>query len=484
MGQPAERSEGAPTIRILALDDDIAVLSALSRLLSPRGFDTTKFSDPESALEALGARRHEFDLMVCDVAMPRMNGLEVLVRAQQTAPEIPVVMLTGDNTAETAVKALQSGAFNYLTKPLRDPDAVAAILSRAASYGKLLRHARQLEEQVASSSRFEEIVGASAPIRAVFDTIERIARHDLSVVILGDSGTGKELVARAIHRRSSRSEGPFVALNCAALPESLVDSELFGHTRGAFTGAIADRVGAFERASGGTLFLDEIGDIPLSVQVRLLRVLQEREVLPVGSGTPKPVDVRVVAATLVDLEAAVDAKEFRPDLYYRLNVMSLPLPALRYRADDIPLLAAHFLNKHAERMGRSVPALSPGAIDALCAYHWPGTVRELENAIQRALALSLGEEISVAALPEPVTKRAASGESVIPIDPADVSWSEEMPIAEARKLVTENFERAYLTRLLAATKGNISETARRANVDRTNLKRILARLAIDVRDYR
>ena len=474
---------GEAKYNILAIDDERDVAVALQRLLVRFGFKTTITADPSEVLALLElGHTQAFDLLVADVNMPAMDGLELLQRVKQAAPDLPVVMLTGDASAETAVRALQSGAFNYLTKSqLGEPEKVALVLSRAAAFGQLRRHARALEERVTLTDRFERLIGASEPMRNAFATIDRVAGLDVSILVLGESGTGKELVARAIHDRSHRADGPFVALNCAALPDALVDSELFGHTRGAFTGAVRTREGAFARANGGTLFLDEIGDISPAVQIRLLRVLQESEVIPVGGDAPVKVDVRVIAATLVDLEEAVASGDMRPDLYYRLNVVTVDLPPLRNRIDDLPLLTAHLLHKHAERMGRSVPSLTPAAAVALGNYRWPGNVRELENALQRALALTAGDVIDIDGLPESIAS--APRPMPPPSTSSDIAWADELPLTEARRQVLEGFERNYLVRLLENTGGNISAAARRAGVDRSNLRRIMNRHGIKAQDY-
>ncbi|HTM22893.1 MAG TPA: sigma-54 dependent transcriptional regulator, partial [Kofleriaceae bacterium] len=377
---------GGATLDVVSIDDDPEVQAALGRLLKPHGCRVASFVDPLAALAHL--EQGGADLVILDMSMPTMTGLEVLARIHEVAPEVPVIMLTGDATAQTAVQALKAGALNYLVKPLRDLEAAAHILRNAAGYGRMQRQLRALEKQAAEAASFEKLVGTSAVMREVFAIVDKIAELDVNVLILGESGTGKELVARAVHERSKRRGGPFVALNCAALLETLIDSELFGHMRGAFTGAVDSRAGAFERADGGTLFLDEIGDIAPAVQVRLLRVLQEREVTRVGGDKPRSIDVRVIAATLVDVEAAVAAGDFRTDLFYRLNVVSVPLPPLRQRPDDVPLLAAHFLDKHGRRLARPDLRFTVEAIDALSEYHWPGNVRELEYVVQRAIALA------------------------------------------------------------------------------------------------
>ena len=398
-----QRSQNAQVYQLLAVDDDEQVLAAMRRTLSTRGFSTTGFTDPVRALAALTAEGSRFDVATFDVEMPGMSGLELLAAARRDVPDVPCVMVTGDTTANTAVAALRAGAFHYFTKAaMADPDGVAVTLRRAAAYGQLSRRARELESKLARRDATGTMVGASAPMRELFGSIARIAPLDVNVLLRGESGTGKELVARAVHDRSSRRSGAFVAINCAALPDTLVDSELFGHEKGAFTGAVDVRVGAFERAHGGTVFLDEIGDIAPAAQTRLLRVLQEREVQRVGGEVVISVDVRVIAATLVDLEAAVEQHRFRSDLYYRLNVVSLTLPPLRDRIADVPLLVAHFAHKYAAQFDRPVPRFSPGALAELSSYVWPGNVRELENAVQRSIAMCCDSEVGEQWLPDAV----------------------------------------------------------------------------------
>ncbi|RMH40744.1 MAG: sigma-54-dependent Fis family transcriptional regulator [Deltaproteobacteria bacterium] len=476
----------APTqerYRILALDDQRETVLSLQRALRPRGFDTEPYTDAARALDALASQPDSYDAALFDVVLPDVSGIDVLRRAKRIAPDLPVVMLTGDERAKTAVQALHAGAFGYLTKSTDDVDSIAHTLAQAARQRLLQRRAAQLERSLERVYGFEHMIGQSAAMRRVFDAVTKVAESDFGVLVRGESGTGKELVARAIHERSARASGPFVALNCAALPEALVDSELFGHERGAFTGAVGAREGAFERANGGTLFLDEIGDIPPAVQLRLLRVLQEREVVRVGGGAPRPVDVRVIAATHVDLERAVSDGRFRQDLYYRLNVVHIDLPPLRDRLDDVPLLVAHFVAKHADRSGHSPPTFSPAAIEALCSYDWPGNVRELENVVQRLLALVPGDEIRPEHLPSRVVG-ASSGRlrAVVVPEPQpvvdDLAWTDGMPFAEARRLVQERFERAYVTRLLDQVDGNIAEAARRAGMDRSNFRRVMIRAGV------
>ncbi len=489
---PRERSEHS--WQVLAVDDQPEVLASLQRLLRRRGFELDCYTSPLEALEVLQHSAHLYDLVLLDVNMPEMSGLEVLPKAKELDGFLPVVMLTADDSAETAVSALKGGAFNYLIKPLDDPDAVAITLARAGQHCRLQRRTRDLEKKVSESERFETLVGSTPAMREVFGQISKLAGSDVNVLIQGESGTGKELVARAIHDRSSRAQGPFVALNCGAIPEALIDSELFGHTRGAFTGATGARPGVFAEAHGGSLFLDEIGDVPLPVQLRLLRVLQEGEVRAVGGTGTRPIDVRVITATHVDLEQATASKQFRLDLFYRLNVVNLALPALRDRLDDVPILASHLLEKHATRLGREEKMhFSVRAMESLCLYDWPGNVRELENAVQRALAMTAGNQIDLPALPSRITgglvaltRNVPSADHQAPssIAPAtgpqfpDLAWTDSHGFSDAKRMALHEFERAYLIRLLERTKGNISEAARVAGIDRSNLKRVISRLGL------
>jgi DNA-binding NtrC family response regulator len=469
-----------PQFRILALDDEPEVLRGLSRLLGRRGFSIEAHHRPVDALAQLREDGAEFDMFLLDLNMPERHGLDVLDDIRRIDLAIPVVILTGDNRAETAVDALNRGAFNYLIKPLADADAAALTLRNACHFGRLMRRTQDLERRIGDTPK--GFVGSSPAMHKVHRLIERIAATDIAVLILGESGTGKEVVARRIHELSARASSPFVALNCGAFPESIIDSELFGHERGAFTGATKTRPGVFVEADGGTLFLDEVGEIPLPVQPRLLRVLQEGEVRPVGGTGERKIDVRVLAATNVDLQAAAAAKHFREDLFYRLNVVTIRLPPLRERIEDVPLLLAHFVEKHSRAQRRPAPKVHRDALAKLLDHDWPGNVRELENAIQRALALCVGDVIMPSDLPGEEPSRtpvgagggAAEGSSGDPL-----AWTDELSFRDARKRAQDEFERAYIVRLLAKTEGNISEAARRAGLDRSNFRRILGRLDIE-----
>jgi len=469
-GAPPQPGPDESPAHVLVVDDDDALRRSVARLLLAHHFRVDTVDSAESALEYLAA--NDPDVVLCDLQMPGMDGLELLRRLRETRPGISFVMMTGFADVSVAVEAMRSGAANFLTKPFASNDAVALTVAKAAEHKRLANRARELEQRLSAQERFGELIGSSPGMLAMYRIIEGVATTTSTVLILGESGTGKELVARAIHQRSQRASKPFVPVNCAAIPKDLVESELFGHVRGAFTGANARRAGAFESAGGGTILFDEVGDLPLSAQVKLLRVLQESEIKPVGSDETKIVDVRVVAATNVDLAESVAAGTFRRDLFYRLNVIPLHLPPLRERGDDIILLAYHFVEKLARRMSRPVKRLSPQIIEALRAYTWPGNVRELEHAIEHAFVLSAGEELTPADLPS----TAAAALPSLPAAPSDRPLPAELhdlPFAEAKRRSVAAFEAAYLRELLARCGGNTAEAARQSGLDRSNFRRLL-----------
>jgi len=382
--------------RILVVDDETNARSALATLLAEEGFEVKEAADGEQALAMLP----DFSpaVVLADVRMPRMDGLTLLERAKQNHSEATFLMMTAFASVDIAVQAMRSGAENFLTKPL-DVNAVLVILEKALEKRRLTRETEDLRARVRERYSFHNIIGQSSELQAVFETIKQAASTRATVLLLGESGTGKELFAQALHEESQRSQKPFVKVACSALSESLLESELFGHEKGSFTGATARREGRFERADGGTLFLDEIGELSPAIQVKLLRVLQTREIERVGSSVPLKVDVRLVAATNRDLESEVRAGRFREDLFYRLNVVSVTLPPLRRRKGDIPALANHFLSKYAESYSREVQGLAPGTLNALLSHDWPGNVRELENVIERAVVLAKGQDLTAEDLP-------------------------------------------------------------------------------------
>jgi len=384
------------THRILIVDDERNARDALKSLLSDEGYEVKEAADGEEGLKQLAEFRP--DAVLCDVRMPKMDGLTLLKRAREDGHEALFIMMTAFGSIETAVEAIRRGAEDYLTKPL-DVGAVTARLEKALEKRQLVRDNQMLRERIREKYQFSNIVGDSPELQAVFDVVKRAAPTRATVLVLGESGTGKELIAQAIHEESPRRQKPFVKVNCAALSETLLESELFGHEKGSFTGAVGRREGRFELADGGTLFLDEIGDISPGLQVKLLRVLQQREFERVGGTTTLKVDVRVVAATNKDLAAEVKSGRFREDLYYRLNVVSVTLPPLRKRKSDIPSLVAHFIERYSELHGKEVKGLAPGTLNALLSYDWPGNVRELGNVVERAVVLARGTELTSDDLP-------------------------------------------------------------------------------------
>ncbi len=464
--------EDAARAKVMVVEDDPEVSRAIARKLAGDGLEVEFSDDPRPVLERLDAGDASWDVVLLDVGLPGMSGIDVLHRFREAGSLASIIMLTGDNTATTATTCMRGGAFWYLTKPFR-PFELGSIVESAARYATMRRQLAGAQSQHSTDS---DLIGTSTAMRRVRSALERLASQDVSILIQGESGTGKELVARALHERGSRGKKRFVALNCGAIPESLIDSELFGHAKGAFTGATTDRPGVFVEADGGTLFLDEIGDMPMAVQARLLRVLQEGEVRPVGGSGVRKVDVRVIAATHVELTAAVEHGRFRQDLMYRLNVVVLTVPPLRERLDDLPILAAHFLRKHG---GATPPSLSPDALEAMAGYGWPGNVRELENALMHAIALHHTEVIGPESLPATIARRRSA--SLVPEirdeDPLE-------PLTEAKRRAGAAFEKKYLHAAMERAKGSVSEAARLSGLDRTNFRRLLQRHGLDPTTYK
>jgi DNA-binding NtrC family response regulator len=464
--------------RVLVVDDEPTLLRALETLLRKEGHEVTALESPISATQKLA--QEDFDVALLDVKMPQLSGLELLNAVKHRRPEVEVIMMTGHATVETALAAVKAGAYDYLTKPFDDVEIVARAVAKAAERKMLFDRNRQLVSELRERCGAPEgLVGSSGGIREVTRMIEAVAYSAATVLVTGESGTGKELVARALHTRSPRRAHPFVALNCGALTETLLESELFGHVKGAFTGAHRDQKGLFDAADGGTIFLDEIGDIPPPTQVRLLRVLQEGEIKRVGAAESVKVDVRVIAATHRDLPRLVKAGKFREDLFYRLNVINVPLPPLRDRVEDIPLLAHHFLRRYADRLAKKVRNISPEALDLLCGYRWPGNVRELENAIERAVVLCRGDGIAAGDLPPAVTGRTAPLVREAPVAGDDAAWL-SLSYAAAKEQALRRFEKSYVDALMKGCDNNISAAARKAGMDRSNFKRVLRKYRTDV----
>ncbi len=374
--------------RLLIIDDEESMLEMLSIVTSKGGYQVTLARNGEEGLGALG--KGSFSLVLCDLKMPRLDGMGFLEKAKEQGIEAPIIMMSAYAAIEDAVAAIKAGAYDFITKPFK-ADEVLLTLGRAAEHMRLRRENLLLRRQIDDLQReqgLDDMVGKSGVMVSFLQTVVKVAQYDTTVLITGESGTGKELVARGIHHKSGRADKPFLAVNCGGMPSSLLESELFGYVKGAFTGAEKDRKGIFQEAEGGTLFLDEIGELPPDAQVKLLRVLQEREVRPVGGARAVPVDVRVLAATARDLQKEVRVGVFREDLFFRLNVIPLHVPPLRERKDDIPLLCVHLLTKIGKKFGKPVPELSPAALALLLRHQWPGNVRELENALERAVVLA------------------------------------------------------------------------------------------------
>jgi len=467
-------------VRVLVVDDEPVLLKALETLLGKKGHHVTALDSPISATQRLAAE--DFDVALLDVKMPDLSGLELLTAVKHRRPEVEVIMMTGHATVETALAAVKAGAYDYLTKPFDDVELVARVVAKAAERKHLFDRNRELETALKERDGApvgDGMVGNSGAIRDVTRMVDAVAYSAATVLVQGESGTGKELVARALHAKSPRRGHPFVALNCGALTETLLESELFGHVKGAFTGAQRDQKGLFDAADGGTIFLDEIGDIPPATQVRLLRVLQEGELKPVGSADSIKVDVRVIAATHRDLPKLVKTGKFREDLFYRLNVIAIPIPPLRERIEDVPLLAHHFLRRYTDRLGKKVKTVSPEAIELLCGYRWPGNVRELENAVERAVVLCRGESINPADLPPAISGRTAPLIREAPAAGDDASWL-AMSYAAAKEQSLRRFEKTYVEALMRACDNNISAAARKAGMDRSNFKRVLRKYRTDV----
>ena len=471
---------------ILVVDDERSICIAIQRLLSRSGFEVETALSGEEALDKLGRRL--FHLVITDLNLKTLTGMDLLRWVKQHTPETAVIMVTAYGSEKIAVEAMKMGAADYLPKPF-DNDELELVVGRVFESMVLRRDLRLLQEKVADTYKFENIIGKSAAMQRVFDVIRKVADTDLTVLIRGPSGTGKELVANAIHYRSPRRAKPLIKVNCAAFSRELVESELFGHEKGAFTGAATSREGKFEIADGGTLFLDEIGDMPLETQAKILRVLQEREFERVGGNRTIKVDVRIIAATNQDLEAKVKGGGFREDLYYRLNVVPILLPSLGERAEDLPLLIEHFLGAVAARLKREARAFAPEAYRALLAHEWKGNIRELEHAIEQAVALASGAEIALDDLP--VSVRPSAESMIVPVPGAADSESVEQTdgkeptsFKEAKQRVIEQFERQFIVEALERHRGNISKAAEELGMYRQHLQLKLSEYEIDPEPYR
>ncbi len=458
--------------RILVVDDKENMLKLFSKILGDE-YELTTATDGARARSLVETQ--DFDVVVTDLKMPGADGFEVLRAVKKREPDTEVVMMTAYATVNDAVEAMKQGAYDYLEKPF-DPDVAVLAVARALERKRLREQAANLRKELQEVHAFHNIVGKSRAMRDVYRLLEQAAAIDITVLITGETGTGKELAARAIHYHSGRKEGRFVPVNCGALPSELVESELFGHARGAFTGAAAARPGLFEEASGGTIFLDEVGELPLAIQVKLNRALQEREIRRVGDNATVPVDVRVIAATHRDLKDEVQAGRFREDLFYRLYVFPIRMPSLHERREDIPLLAVHFLEKHARALRHALTGLTPEALRSLTGFRWPGNVRELENAIERAVAVAAGPELDARDLPPEVRDAQEGG---LPIDVLV-----KMPYREALEVARDRVSRDYLFALMREFDGNVTRAAERAGIERESLHRLLKRYDIRSDDFK
>jgi DNA-binding NtrC family response regulator len=452
--------------RILVIDNEEGICRMVEAVLADAGYQVTTCT---RSLEAMGKFLPDrWDLVITDVKMPGMNGLEVLQKVKEQVPSLPVVMITAYATVEMSIQALRRGAYDMLTKPF-EPEELLYRVKNALQQTRLIEENRSLREELDGEFRVDNIVGASTSLKEVLEKVKKVAVRDISVLITGESGTGKELIAQAIHHNSPRKGGRFVAINCGALSESLLESELFGYKRGAFTGAKEDRAGLLETADGGTVFLDEVGNLPMDVQKTLLRFLQEQEFLRLGDTVPRKVDVRILSATNTDLKSCTKAGAFREDLYYRLNAVTVHLPPLRERPSDIPLLAAHFIRRQNAKFGTAVRGLSPEALEAALAYPWPGNIRELKNAIDASLALETGDVISLAVISQFIETRPeaeATARRALGDDGHDYAAA------------VDRFEAEYFRALLRTSNGNVESAAAAAGINMATIYRKMKKYGI------
>lgn len=451
------------TESILVVDDQQSMCDLLKTDLQLRGFRVRTASNANAALSEI--QQADVQVVITDVRMPGQSGIDLCRTIVQQFPQIPVIVMTAFGSVETAVDALRAGAYDFITKPI-EMELLAAAIDRALNKSRLQMQLRQLREAAEHRSGFAEIIGESPAIQRVYALLAQVAPTESSVLVTGESGTGKELVARSIHRRSRRANGPFVAVNCSAIPETLLESEFFGHAKGAFTDAKSDRTGLFAKANRGTLFLDELGDLPLPMQAKLLRALEERVVRPVGSDKEQSIDVRLVSATHRNLEAAIEASQFREDLYYRVNVIQIELPPLRQRGTDILLLAQHYLKQFAESNEKPVESIDNAVAEKLLNYPWPGNVRELRNVIERAVALTTQPQIGLNDLPDKVLKHSSKQIVFAGDDPNSLQALSEI-------------EQRYILHVVEVCRNNRTQAAQILGMDRKTLYRKLRQYGVE-----
>lgn len=452
--------------RFLIVDDEILILNVWKKALTRIGHNVVCFDNGPEALEFF--EQNMIDVVILDHMMPEMTGLELLRCIKNKWPHIEVVMMTGFASIETALEAMKAGAYDYLQKPFEQIEVAVRVAEKALERKKLVDYNRELEERLELVEHYEGIIGSSPKMQEVFRLVEQVINFDATIMICGETGTGKERIARAIHLKSPRRDQPFVPVVCSAFPDTLIESALFGHRKGAFTGANNDKLGLIESAHEGTLFLDEVGDIPLPIQVKLLRVLQEGDFRRLGDVKATPVDIRILTATHRNLKAEIAAGKFREDLYYRLNVVEIELPPLRERLEDIPLLAHHFLRMYSNRYKKYIHRISQKALELLQNYYWPGNVRQLEHTIARALILEESDELTIYSLPKELKEKLPDN-----IQPIQENSYLQMSFREAKRRVLQRFERRYLLSLLNKTDNNISQASRIADMDRANFRRML-----------
>ncbi|HEX3906273.1 MAG TPA: sigma-54 dependent transcriptional regulator [Polyangia bacterium] len=460
--------------RVLVADDELNMRRVLEAMLRREGYDVITAANGVEALGGMGTKGG-VHTVITDLKMPGLDGMGLLKRLSADYPDVPVVMITAHGSVESAVEAVKLGAFDYLEKPF-EQEQIRQVVAKAINTYALSRRDARPEEPSSLTGRFR-LVGQSPAIRQIYAVVEKVANTPSTVLISGESGTGKELIARALHENSSRHAGPFIKINCAAIPKTLMESELFGYDKGAFTGAVGAKPGRFELAHGGTLFLDEIGEIPIEMQVKLLRVLQESEFERVGGIKTIKVDVRLVTATNRDLLAEVGAGAFREDLFYRLNVVPIHIPPLRERREDIPLLADHFIAKFNDRLKKEIASIAPEAVERLVAYQWPGNIRELENLMERTMLFCEGPEIRVSDLPPEVAGAAAPAAAPSAAGEEGTRAAPES-LKEAVRAETERVERELIQRALDATGGNVTQAARKLKISRKSLQTKMKELGL------
>ncbi len=457
--------------RVLAVDDEEVVCESIRRVLSAEGYDVTTTTSAREGLDKI--RRETFDLLLVDIKMPELDGIELLRATRDASPETEVVIITGYATIETAVEAIKLGAFDYLQKPVSPPQLLVSV-ARALERRHLLDLTRRLRSELETRYRIGNVICSSPPMRKVMQLVAKVAPTNSTVLITGETGTGKELIARAIHYNSPRKDHPLVVADCASLSESLLESELFGHVRGAFTGAVKDRKGLAETARGGTLFLDEISSLSPQIQGSLLRLIQEREIRPVGSDKAVPVDVRLIAATNVDLQGLVEEGAFRDDLYYRLSVFTIQLPPLRERTEEIPLLAHHFMKRYAEEFEKRIDGITPRAMTALEVHDWPGNVRELEHVIERAVLVADDHVIDIDDVPTVVGEVPTEEWNDVPDDARTLALRKK----ELRAESVERLEKLFVLKALRKARWNVSRAAREVDMQRPNLHALMRKHGI------